>query len=125
LSLSKEDAVKFVPNYFVLALILLLMVLASEVSLGDLSYWKFITHNMVLNVGLATIAIAVGYFVKNYLLLILGASFSLAIFCLALIFSPGGLMLSQFFLAIYTVFLGFSAVANLCRHYKDWVLVQA
>ena len=116
---------KITSNFIVLIGLVFIIFSYSLYSSDDINYWKFITHNMVLNVGLVTIAIAIGYFVKNYLLLILGASFSLAVFCLALIFSPGGLMLSQFFLAIYTVFLGFSAVANLCRHYKDWVLVQA
>jgi len=107
--------------FFVLCLVSLIFLQHYS---GDLNYWTFITHHMVLNISLASIAIWVGYFVKNYLLLIMAASFALVVFCLALIFSPGGFIMAQFFLAIYTVFLGFSAIANLCRHYKDWILLE-
>ena len=87
-------------------------------------YWHFLTHHMVLNVGLAAIAITIGLLVKNYLYVIIGASFVLLIYCLTYMFSPGSLMISQFFLAVYTIFLAFSVIANLCRHYKDWILKE-
>lgn len=90
----------------------------------DLNYWNLLTHHLVLNVGLASVALFTGFWVKNYLLIFLCSSFALAVFSLALIFSPGSDFLMQFFLAIYTVFLSFSVIANLCRHFWDWLLSE-
>jgi hypothetical protein len=92
---------------------------------GGLNYWGLLSHKLVLNIGVATVAIIAGYFIKNYLLLLLGASFALAIYSLVLMSTPESDLLIQFFLAIYTVFLAFSVAANLFRQYKDWLLSNA
>jgi peptidoglycan/LPS O-acetylase OafA/YrhL len=116
---------KLTSNFFTLIALMCIVFLYSQHSSDELNYWKFVTHNMVLNVGLAAIAITAGLLVKNYLYVIIGASFVLLIYCLTYMFSPGSQMISQFFLAIYTIFLAFSVIANLCRHYKDWVLRES
>lgn len=90
----------------------------------ELNYWNLLKHHLVLNVGLVTVAVFTGFWVKNYLLILLGSSFVLIVFSLALFFSPGADFLMQFFLAIYTVFLAFSVVANLCRYFRDWLLAE-
>lgn len=115
---------KLTPN------ILALLFLTAVILLGNFfldegnDYWHFLTHHMVLNIGTALVAITTGLLVKNYFYVIIGSSFVLLVYCLTYIFSPGSDLISQFFLALYTIFLGFSVLANLCRHYKDWVLAR-
>ena len=116
---------KITSNLLTIITLIFIAILYSQHSPDELNYWRFISHNLVLNVDLAFISIAVGFFVKNYLLVMLGAGFSLAMYCLVLLFSPDAGILIQFFLAIFTVFLAFSVISNLCRHYKDWVLADA
>jgi hypothetical protein len=48
----------------------------------------------------------------------------LVIYCFTVIFQKSDFDMKQYFLAIYTIFLAFSVLANLCRHFKDWVLVK-
>jgi hypothetical protein len=115
---------KFIPNFLALALLVIAFVFGYTFLDESNHYWHFLTHHMVLNIGLVVIAISVGALVKNYLYVLLGASFVLLIYCLTNIFSPGSLLINQFFLAIYTIFLAFSVIANLCRHYKDWILLE-
>jgi hypothetical protein len=115
---------KLAPNF------LALLFLAAVILLGNIlldegnDYWHFLTHHMVLNIGSALIAITIGLLVKNYFYVIIGSSFVLLVYCLIYMFSPGSALISQFFLALYTIFLGFSVLANLCRHYKDWILAK-
>jgi hypothetical protein len=116
---------KLIPNLLALLVLVVAFLLGNAFLDETNDYWHFLTHHMVLNVGLATIAITAGLLDKNYLYVIIGASFVLLIYCLTYMFSPGSQMISQFFLAIYTIFLAFSVIANLCRHYKDWVLREA
>ena len=113
---------KLIPNIITIILLAATFFICASILDETNDYWHFLTHHMVLNVGLAAIAITAGLLVKNYLYVIIGASFVLLIYCLTYMFSPGSQMISQFFLAIYTIFLAFSVMANLCRHYKDWVL---
>jgi hypothetical protein len=91
---------------------------------NDLGYWRFLTHDLVLNMGVVVFALAAGFLVKNYLLLILGVTFALLVFSATLMFSPGIDLMIQFFFAIFTVFLAFSVIANLCRHFRDWLLAE-
>ena len=110
----------------ILTIIVLLIIFAFYPPHSEgLNYWGLLSHKLVLNIGVAAVAISTGYFVKNYLLLMLGASFTLVIYCLVLFSTPGSDLLIQFFLAIYTVFLAFSVAANLFRQYKDWLLSNA
>lgn len=115
---------KLTPNFLALFLLSAVVLLGNVFLDEGNDYWHFLTHHMVLNIGTALIAIAIGLLVKNYLYVIIGASFVLLVYCLTYMFSPGSLLISQFFLALYTIFLGFSALSNLCRHYKDWVLAR-
>jgi len=112
------------PNFLTLLLLAVVFLLGNFFLDESNDYWHFLTHHMVLNIGSALIAIAVGLLVKNYLYIIIGASFALSVYCLTHMFGAGSLMINQFFLALYTIFLAFSAISNLCRHYKDWVLVR-
>ena len=112
---------KFLPNLIVIACLLGVVAYYQNRTPEDPEYWSFIGNHLVFNIGVALIGIAIGVAVKNYFYVLVGASFSLIIYCLAFSFKDLGLM-GQFFLAIYTVFLGFSVLANLARHFKDWVL---
>jgi hypothetical protein len=84
-------------------------------------YWYFLTNHMAMNITLAIISLVIGYLVKNYAYVLAGASFILGIYCLTFIFQNGSFDMKLFFLAIYTNFLGFSVLSNLCRHFKDWM----
>ena len=86
-----------------------------------MSYWDFLTHKYVLNIGVAGLGIIIGYGISNYYITLAGATFALVIYCLAFVFDSKELFM-QFFLAMYTVFLAFATVANLARHFKDWIL---
>ena len=88
-----------------------------------MSYWDFLTYEYVLNIGVAGLGIMIGYGIKNYNIILAGATFTLLIYCLVFIFDSKELF-AAFFLAIYTVFLGFATLANLSRHFKDWVLAR-
>ena len=114
---------KIYPNLLTLFLLFILFIFYTPHS-DTLSYWGLLTHNLVLNVGIAAVALVAGYWIKNYYLLIFGLTFSLAIYTLVLISTPESDVLIQFFLAIYTVVLAFSVVSNLARHYKDWILLN-
>lgn len=114
---------KFLPNLIVIACLLGVAVFYQNRTPEDPEYWSFIGNHMVFNIGVALIALAVGVVVKNYWHVFIGASFVLIVYCLAFSFKDLGLM-GQFFLALYTVFLGFSTLGNLARHFKDWVLLN-
>lgn len=115
---------KLIPNFVTVAILGAIIFISIAFLDESNAYWQFLTHHMVLNVGMATIAITTGLLVKNYLYIIIGASFALLVYCLTHMFGAGSLMINQFFLALYTMFLAFSVFSNLCRHYKDWVLVR-
>ena len=115
---------KLMPNFLALLMLVTIFFMGNTYLDESNDYWYFLTHHMVLNIGSALIAIIVGLLVINYLYVIIGASFVLLVYCLIYLFSPGSLMVSQFFLALYTIFLGFSVLSNFCRHYKDWILVR-
>ena len=107
----------------VIVLVTLLMLLAYgfNTPISEFSYIEFLTHKLVLSVGVAFAGICTGYLIKNFLLVMLSTTFVLAIYCLAFIFDSKHLFPS-FFLAIYTVFLGFAAIANLARGLQVWIL---
>ena len=115
---------KLTSNFLTLIALICVVFLYSGHSSDELNYWNLLTHHLVLNVGLASVALFAGFWVKNYLLIFLGSSFTLGTFSLALLFSPGSDFLMQFFLAVYTVFLAFSLSSNLCRHFRDWLLSE-
>jgi ABC-type multidrug transport system permease subunit len=98
--------------------------LYSQLFIADeMSYWDFLTYEYVLNIGVVGLGIIIGYGIKNYYIILAGATFTLLIYCLVFIFDSKELF-TAFFLAIYTVFLGFATLANLSRHFKDWVLAR-
>jgi uncharacterized membrane protein YczE len=123
INLEYIDMKKFLPNIVVIACLLGVVVYYQNRVPEDPEYWSFIGNHMVFNIGVALIGLAIGIAVKNYWYVFIGASFSLIVYCLAFSFKDLGLM-GQFFLALYTVFLGFSALGNLARHFKDWVLLN-
>ena len=114
---------KFLPNLIVITCLLGVVAYYQNRTPEDPEYWSFISNHMVFNIGVALIGLAVGVAVKNYWYVVIGASFVLAVYCFAFSFKDIGLM-GQFFLAIYTVFLGFSVLANLARIFKDWILAS-
>jgi hypothetical protein len=113
---------KIIPNLIVIAIVLVGSIFYVRVDHDSFDYWTFVGHHLVLNVGTAGVGVIVGYLVKNYLNLLFGASFVLVIYCLTYSFQSDFVLMWQFFLAIYTVILIFSAFANIARHYKDWLL---
>lgn len=115
---------KLTPNIVALLMLVAIVLLGNFFWDEGNDYWNFLTHHMVLNIGSALIAITVGLLVKNYLYVIIGSSFVLLVFCLTHMFGSGSLMITQFFLALYTIFVAFSVLSNVCRHYKDWALVR-
>jgi hypothetical protein len=114
---------KYIPHLIALMLITGIFIYAQLTKTSEMSYWNFLTYKYVLNIGVALVGIVLGYGIKNYLITLAGATFALAIYCLAFMFDSKEFF-ATFFLAIYTVFLGFATLANLVRHYKDWVLTQ-
>lgn len=85
---------------------------------SEMSYLDFLGNKYVLNFALISTAIAVGYFVRNYLITLACASFALLVYCLTFIFESKEVVTSLFF-AIYTVFVGVAAVVNLVRCLRD------
>ena len=81
---------------------------------SDMSYLDFLGNKYVLNFALISTAIAVGSFVRNFLITLACASFALLVYCLVFIFESKEVVTSLFF-AIYTVFVGVAALANLTR----------
>ena len=85
---------------------------------SEFSYLDFLSHKYVLNIVVIGLALAVGYFNRNYLITLAGTSFVLMVYLLAFIFEPKE-VISALFFAIYTVFLGVAALANLLRIFRD------
>jgi len=112
---------KYIPHLIALMLISGMFIYAQLTKTTEMSYWNSLTYKYVLNIGVAIIGIVLGYGIKNYFIILAGATFALTIYCLAFMFDSKEFF-ATFFLAIYTVFLGFATLANLVRHYKDWVL---
>ena len=100
----------------------IIFILSNSFFDSEYEFWSLLKSRYVLNIGLASIGIGIGYFVRDYRYILVGASFALGIYCLVFFFDPNLLFMSQFFLALYTIFLTFSVFANLCRHYIDWIL---
>lgn len=114
---------KLIPNFLVLFFLLVIFFEYTNRTEDAADYWTFVVNHMVFNIGVALIGLSIGIAVKNYWYVVIGSSFVLAVYCLAFSFKDLRLM-GQFFLALYTVFLGFSVLANLARHFKDWVLTK-
>lgn len=85
---------------------------------SEMSYLDFLVNKYVLNFVLIGTAIAVGYFVRSYLITLACASFALLVYCLAFVFESKEVVTSLFF-AIYTVFVGVAAAVNLVRCLRD------
>jgi hypothetical protein len=112
---------RIISNIIVLAGLAAVLISYYLVANNDSDYWYFLTNHMAMNITLAIISVVIGFLVKNYSYIFAGASFVLGIYCLTFIFQSGSFDMKLFFLAIYTNFLGFSVLANLCRHFKDWM----
>lgn len=112
---------KFIPHFISLSLILGAFLYSQLFVATEMSYWDFLTYKYILNIGVAGLGILIGYWIKNYYVTLAGSTFALVIYCLAFMFDSKEIF-TAFFLAMYTVFLGFAIIANLARHFKDWVL---
>ena len=112
---------KYIPHSLALGIFLSVFIYSQLFTVDEMTYWDFLTYEYVLNIGVAGLGIVIGYGIKNYYIVLAGATFALLIYCLVFIFDSKELF-AAFFLAIYTVFLGFATLANLARHFKDWVL---
>jgi len=115
---------KLIPNFIVLAFLILLLLVRQPANSDTPNYWFFLTHHMVLSAPLIIISIVAGFFIRNYLFTLAGASFILAIYLMAFLTERNGIDFNQFFFAMYTIFIGCSVVANIFRHLKDWVFYQ-
>ena len=114
---------KFTPHALALSVLLGLFIYSQLFIAAEMSYWDFLTYKYVLNIGVAGLGIIIGYGIKNYYITLAGATFALLIYCLVFIFDSKEFF-AAFFLAMYTVFLGFATLANLARHFKDWILTK-
>ena len=114
---------KYIPHAITLAIFLSIFIYVERNIVTEMSYWDFLTYRYILNVSVAGFGILIGYWIKNYYIILAGATFALVIYCLAFMFDSKEFF-AAFFLAMYTVFLGFATVANLTRHFKDWVLAK-
>ena len=86
-----------------------------------MTYWDFLTDKYVLSTTLVILGAVVGYGIRNYYLILGASTFTLIVYCMAFAFDPKA-FLGSFFLAMYTVFLGSATVANIARHFKEWIL---
>ena len=114
---------KHIPHSIVLGLLLGIFIYSQLYIAAEMSYWDLLTYKYVLNIGVAGLGIMIGYGIKNYYITLAGATFALVIYCFAFMFDSKEFF-TAFFLAMYTVFLGFATLANLARHFKDWVLTK-
>lgn len=114
---------KHIPHIIALIILLGIFIYSQLFIAAEMSYWDFLTYKYVLNIGVGALGITIGYCIKNYFITLAGASFALVVYCMVFIFDSKELF-AAFFLAMYTVFLAFATVANLVRHFKDWVLDQ-
>jgi uncharacterized membrane protein len=108
-------------GFLALAIIISLYNLPSS---SSPDYWEFLTHPLVLNIVIATVATIIGIKVKNYALILIGATLVLAIYICTFAFDPQNSVMNQFFLAIYTIFLAFSLLANTGNLFKEWLLSE-
>lgn len=114
---------KYLPHFIALSVLLGIFIYSQLFIAADMSYWDFLTYKYVLNIGVAGLGIIIGYGIKNYFITLAGSTFALAIYCFVFLFDSKEFF-AAFFLAMYTVFLGFATIANLARHFKDWVLTK-
>lgn len=112
---------KHIPHAVALASLLGIFIYSQLFMAAEMSYWDFLTDKYVLNIGVAGLGVMIGYGIKNYYITLAGATFALLIYCLVFMFDSKEFF-TAFFLAMYTVFLAFATVANLARHFKDWIL---
>lgn len=114
---------KTIPHTLALSILLGIFIFSQLYTASEMSYWHFLTYEYVLNIGVAGLGVMIGYGIKNYYIILAGSTFALLIYCLVFLFdSPE--FFAAFFLAIYTVFLGFATIANLARNFKDWLLTK-
>jgi hypothetical protein len=115
---------KLIPNILVLMGLTTVFIGYLQESSFDSLYFRLLTNARVLNIALVLIAIAAGFFVKNYTYVLAGSTMALVIYCFTVIFQTSDFDMKQYFLAIYTIFLAFSVLANFCRHFKEWMLTS-
>lgn len=114
---------KYFLHILCLSLLLGLFIYSELFIAAEMSYWDFLKNKYVLNIGVAGLGIMIGYGIKNYYITLAGATFALFIYCLAFMFDSKEFF-TAFFLAMYSVFLGFATLANLVRSFKDWILAN-
>ena len=114
---------KHIPHLISLSLLLGIFIYSQLFIATEMSYWDFLTDKYVLNIGVACLGIMIGYGIKNYYITLAATTFALLIYCLAFMFASQEFF-TAFFLAMYTVFLGFATLANLVRNFKDWILAN-
>ncbi|QWD69614.1 hypothetical protein [Polynucleobacter sp. UB-Siik-W21] len=105
---------KITPQLIALAVLIGTFIGSHLFDFSEMSYLDLLSHKYVLNLVVIGTALVAGYYVKNYLITLAGASFVLLIYCLAFIFESKE-VISAFFFAVYTVFLGVAALANIFR----------
>jgi hypothetical protein len=105
---------KITPQIIALAVLIGAFIGSRLFDFSEMSYLDLLTHKYVLNLIVIGSALVVGYFVRNYLITLAGASFMLLVYCLAFIFESKE-VITGFFFAVYTVFLGVAALANLVK----------
>lgn len=112
---------RFAPQVLILILSMLIVAYSTFMPVKEFSYMEFLTHRLVLSIGVVLLGILAGYLVKNFMLVVILSTFVLGIYYLAFAFDVSG-KFHSFFLAIYTNFLLFAAFANLLRCLKEWIL---
>jgi hypothetical protein len=105
---------KIIPQLITLSVLAGVFLSSQVFEFSEMSYLDLLSHKYVLNLVVIGTALVVGYFVRNYLITLACASFTLLVYSLAFIFESKE-VITGFFFAVYTVFLGVSALANIFR----------
>ena len=107
---------KIIPQLITLSVLIGVFLSSRLFEFSEMGYLDLLSHKYVLNLVVIGAALVVGYFVRNYLITLACTSFTLLVYYLAFIFESKE-VISAFFFAVYTVFLGVAALANLFKIY--------
>ena len=109
---------KIIPQLITLSVLIGVFLSSRLFEFSEMGYLDLLSHKYVLNLVVIGAALVVGYFVRNYLITLACTSFTLLVYCIAFIFEFKE-VITGFFFAVYTVFLGIAALANLARLLMD------
>ena len=109
-------------NFLVLGSILIIAIIGKLV-VPDLSNTIFNTADqLVSELYLIFVAITLGAFIHNYIYIVIGAIGAFIAAALLIYFGVLTHLTTAYFFSALLVVLGFSAIANIYRHYREFKL---